>query len=76
MSKVRAVLFVLDLLLNRFSFKGPIDLVSYVYDDARRSKKIESFLRKEAVRESHRVKVLLLGTGESGKSTIVKQMKV
>ena len=45
-------------------------------DDIRRNKEIDRRLRKEYSREANIVKLLLLGAGESGKSTIVKQMKL
>lgn len=41
-----------------------------------RSKQIDKQLRVEGERASREVKLLLLGAGESGKSTIVKQMKI
>ncbi|CAG0879246.1 unnamed protein product [Cyprideis torosa] len=41
-----------------------------------RSRKIDKDLRAEQERSSKVVKLLLLGAGESGKSTIVKQMKI
>ncbi|XP_014219750.1 guanine nucleotide-binding protein G(i) subunit alpha [Copidosoma floridanum] len=41
-----------------------------------RSKKIDKSLRAEGERIANEVKLLLLGAGESGKSTIVKQMKI
>lgn len=41
-----------------------------------RSKKIDKDLRMEGEKASREVKLLLLGAGESGKSTIVKQMKI
>lgn len=40
------------------------------------SKRIEKMLRKEKHRLKSEIKLLLLGTGESGKSTIIKQMKI
>ena len=43
---------------------------------AERSKQIDKQLRVEGERASREVKLLLLGAGESGKSTIVKQMKI
>ncbi|KAI5613868.1 guanine nucleotide-binding protein G(o) subunit alpha [Silurus asotus] len=41
-----------------------------------RSKAIEKNLKEDGVTEAKVVKLLLLGGGESGKSTIVKQMKI
>ncbi|KAL7298635.1 hypothetical protein TKK_0008401 [Trichogramma kaykai] len=41
-----------------------------------RSKKIDKSLRADGERIASEVKLLLLGAGESGKSTIVKQMKI
>ncbi|CAG2060805.1 unnamed protein product, partial [Timema podura] len=43
---------------------------------AERSKNIDKNLRADGERAARVVKLLLLGAGESGKSTIVKQMKI
>ena len=42
----------------------------------KKSLEIDQKIYKEAGDASHHVRVLLLGAGESGKSTVVKQMKV
>lgn len=42
----------------------------------RRSDDIDKQLTQLALQEKHVIKILLLGAGESGKSTLVKQMKI
>ncbi len=43
---------------------------------ARRSRRIDRHLHSESQRQRREIKLLLLGTSNSGKSTIVKQMKI
>ena len=43
---------------------------------AKASKDIEKLMNKAYIMESEKIKLLLLGAGESGKSTIFKQMRV
>ncbi|XP_058047366.1 guanine nucleotide-binding protein G(t) subunit alpha-3 [Ahaetulla prasina] len=45
-------------------------------ESMKRSREFEKRLQEDAIQDSKTVKLLLLGAGESGKSTIVKQMKI
>lgn len=45
-------------------------------EQRKRNQEIEDALRKEQLKLQNEVKMLLLGAGESGKSTILKQMKL
>lgn len=40
------------------------------------SNKIEQSLKEDAKKQRGVIRLLLLGTGESGKTTIIKQMKI
>jgi guanine nucleotide-binding protein subunit alpha len=44
--------------------------------DAKRNREIEKLIREDGKKMAKEVKLLLLGAGESGKSTILKQMKL
>ncbi|XP_053552661.1 guanine nucleotide-binding protein G(i) subunit alpha-1-like [Bombina bombina] len=50
--------------------------MSNIESSKNRSEEINQYLRQEKKRLRREVKVLLLGTRESGKSTIMKQMKI
>jgi GTPase SAR1 family protein len=43
---------------------------------ARKSRMLEKMMQQQAQKDQERVKLLILGAGESGKSTLFKQMKV
>lgn len=45
-------------------------------EDRNRSKRIDKMLSKEKSLHRRQVKILLLGSGESGKSTFLKQMRI
>jgi len=44
--------------------------------EAKRDQEITQYLNSEATKYEHDIKLLLLGSGESGKSTLAKQMKI
>ncbi|KAJ1673823.1 guanine nucleotide-binding protein subunit alpha, partial [Spiromyces aspiralis] len=46
------------------------------FDDRKANEEIENQLKRDRMNLRNEVKMLLLGAGESGKSTIIKQMKL
>lgn len=50
--------------------------LSGVSEEKQHSKEIDKLFRKEAQQLKTVTQLLLLGTGESGKTTIIKQMKI
>ncbi|WKY15274.1 hypothetical protein Q1695_000619 [Nippostrongylus brasiliensis] len=54
---------------------GLCGFLSENHDDAK-SRQIDSELKKEQFSERRKIKILLLGSADSGKSTIVKQMRL
>lgn len=49
---------------------------SGVDEESEHSKEIDKLCREDAKQRNHITQLLLLGTGESGKTTIIKQMKI
>jgi len=52
------------------------DMIEVSEEDKRRHREVEKELKDAKVKMAHQVKVLLLGSGDSGKSTILKQMRL
>ena len=52
------------------------DTIAQLKEAFERSKKIDKKIRADGEKMAREIKLLLLGAGESGKSTIVKQMKI
>ena len=45
-------------------------------EERKKNLEIEKMIRKDKKQQARQVKILLLGAGESGKSTILKQMRI
>ena len=59
-----------------FPKSGASALARSTSEDNRRNMEIEKMIRKDKKNQARQVKILLLGAGESGKSTILKQMRI
>ena len=68
-------LFFVFVSLTYIFFQRPALRIK-VNPELKKSIEIDQSLKKDVPDTNHHVRVLLLGTGESGKSTVVKQMKV
>lgn len=59
-----------------FSKGGGSTLTRSTSEERKRNLEIEKMIRKDKKLQARQVKILLLGAGESGKSTILKQMRI
>ncbi|KAL9098294.1 MAG: hypothetical protein Q9163_006023 [Psora crenata] len=59
-----------------FSKSGGNPLSRSTSEESRRNMEIDKMIRKDKKIQARQVKILLLGAGESGKSTILKQMRI
>ena len=59
-----------------FPKTGANGLARATSEDSRKNMEIEKMIRKDKKAQARQVKILLLGAGESGKSTILKQMRI
>jgi hypothetical protein len=59
-----------------FPKSGGSALTRSTSEERRKNLEIEKMIRKDKKVQARQVKILLLGAGESGKSTILKQMRI
>ena len=59
-----------------FSKGGGNALARSTSEERKKNLEIEKMIRKDKKVQARQVKILLLGAGESGKSTILKQMRI
>ena len=59
-----------------FPKSGGNSLARSTSEERKRNMEIEKMIRKDKKTQARQVKILLLGAGESGKSTILKQMRI
>ena len=62
--------------LGEYDAIGSISNTEPTRDENRRSKQLEKMMRADFYRQKDVIKVLLLGAGQSGKTTTLKQMKL
>lgn len=59
-----------------FPKSGGNGLARSTSEERKKNLEIEKMIRKDKKTQARQVKILLLGAGESGKSTILKQMRI
>lgn len=59
-----------------FPKSGSNGLARSTSEERKKNMEIEKMIRKDKKTQARQVKILLLGAGESGKSTILKQMRI
>lgn len=59
-----------------FPKSGGNGLARSTSEERKKNMEIEKMIRKDKKTQARQVKILLLGAGESGKSTILKQMRI
>ena len=62
--------------LHEIDALGSISNNESTRDEKKRNKQVEKMMRADFYRQKAIIRVLLLGAGQSGKTTILKQMKL